>query len=100
MRRKLFRNERERLEQRRRFFSSGKQPSQPEDDTNKEKEVEKYFSPPNEISQPDDIERNPDRKKEAYDGAIEKLNSLRKENLVKSYIKVSIDIDILYNIKE
>ena len=57
----------------------------------KEKEDKKYFSPPNEVSQPDDIERNPDRKKEAYDGAIEKLNSISKENIQKKMLHKRIN---------
>merc|ERR1712083_1267815 len=42
VRRKLFKNERERLEQRRRFLSSKQ--SQPEPDTKKDEEVTAYFS--------------------------------------------------------
>ena len=70
-------------------MSSGKQ-SQPEPGTNQEKA---YFSPPNEVSRPDDIERNPNKKKEAYDGAIEKLKSLSKE-----YISNQIAIQVLVSL--
>ena len=65
-------------------MTSGKQSSQPRPDYNKEKRINTYYSPPpNEVSQPDDIERNPNKKQEAYDGAIEKLQSLSKENIYK-----------------
>ena len=65
-------------------MTSGKQPSQPQaqPDNNKEKRISNnYYSPPNEVSQPDEIERNPNKKQEAFDGAIEKLQSLSKQNM-------------------
>ena len=77
-------------------MSSSKQ-SQPEPDTNKENA---YFSPPNEVSRADDIERNPNRKKEAYDGAIEKLKSLSKEytsNQIAIQVLVYIIIIVVMN---
>ena len=86
------RNERERLEQRRRFLSSSKQ-SQPEPDTNQENA---YFSPPNEVSRPDDIERNQNKKNEAYDGAIEKLKSLSKK-YISNQIAIQVSSISLYN---
>ena len=60
-------------------MTSSKQSSHPQPENNKEKGIKTYFSPPNEVSQPDDIERNPNKKQEAFDGAIEKLQSLSKE---------------------
>jgi len=69
-------------------LSSSKHSQPQPDDTSKEKEAKAYFSPPNEVSQPDDIERNPNRKKEAYDGAIEKLKSLIKEKQSQAEINL------------
>jgi len=60
-------------------LTSGQPSSQPQVENNKENRINSYFSPPNEVAEPDDIERNPNKKQEAYDGAIEKLQSLIEE---------------------
>lgn len=65
-------------------MTSGQPSSQPQVENNKENRINSYFSPPNEVAEPDDIERNPNKKQEAYDGAIEKLQSLSKEYIYKT----------------
>merc|ERR1711953_972286 len=79
VRTKLIRDDKERLQQRRRFLSTLSKPDevQEEDEVIQQEEDRRTV---NDVTQTeDDIERNPTRKKQAYENAIEKLRSLVKE---------------------
>jgi len=86
VRRKLIRDDKERLQQRRRFLSTLSKPDevQEEDEVIQQEEDRKTV---NDITE-DDIERNPTRKKQAYENAIEKLRSLVKEKQSQPLVRV------------
>ena len=93
VRRKLIRDDKERLQQRRRFLSTLSKPDevQEEDEVIQQEEDRKTV---NDITE-DDIERNPTRKKQAYENAIEKLRSLgkiRMGNVVFFFILVNLSL--------
>ena len=84
VRRKLIRDDKERLQQRRRFLSTLSKPDevQEEDEVIQQEEDRKTV---NDITE-DDIERNPTRKKQAYENAIEKLRSLGKIRIMQNVV--------------
>merc|ERR1711953_658497 len=86
VRRKLIRDDKERLQQRRRFLSTLSKPDevQEEDEVIQQEEDRRTV---NDVTQ-DDIERNPTRKKQAYENAIEKLRSLVKEKQSQPLVRV------------
>ena len=75
IRRKLLQDEKERLGQRRRFLSG-----RPEGDSVDTEDDRITVNEVKETPRKDDqIERNPDNKKQAFDNALERLKSLGKE---------------------
>ena len=84
VRTKLIRDDKERLQQRRRFLSTLSKPDevQEEDEVIQQEEDRKTV---NDITE-DDIERNPTRKKQAYENAIEKLRSLGKIRIMQNVV--------------
>ena len=86
VRTKLIRDDKERLQQRRRFLSTLSKPDevQEEDEVIQQEEDRKTVNDITETE--DDIERNPTRKKQAYENAIEKLRSLGKIRIMQNVV--------------
>merc|ERR1712243_423809 len=75
IRRKLLQDEKERLGQRRRFLSG-----KPEEDSVDSEDDRVTVNEINQTPRKDDqIERNPENKKQAFDNALERLKSLVRE---------------------